>query len=223
MPDSSEETWSYSTGKVGENRVRVYEREPGSPISIRWRDQDGRHFKSLSALMVIPFRDKDIARKIADRVARNLADGMTGGFSLRELVNLPAPRTLAELYEALFKERADDWSDDERALRRSTRDYWLETLGPERHLHTISSIEVRRAVKDLFPGHAWSLQVQREYMRCLLDAFQFGHEQKDWLHWSESLYDVALPGDPEWDPRPELTNILEQVVEEIQEADEDHE
>lgn len=218
---TKESSWSYSTGEAGRNRVRVFEREPGSPISVSWRDDDGRHRKSLRALTGAPIRDRGTAREVAERVAASLAEGRVGGLSLRELAGLPAPHTLAELYDALFEEKAEEWSEDEKTLRRETREFWCEWLGPDRLVHTVSPMEVRTAVKELPGDYTLRLQVQRTYMECILELFRFGCYEKNWLHWSESLPEVVLPGDPGWDPRPELEIMMEEVDLHLQQESEE--
>lgn len=213
--NAEESPWSYSTGEAGKNRVRVYERKPGTPISISWRDEEGRHRKSLRALTGIPIWDRAVGRKVAERVAANLAEGRTGGLSLRELVDLPAPHKLSELYDALFEEKADEWSEDEKALRRETRAFWCDWLGADRLVHTVSAREVRTAVKELPGDYALRLQVQRTYMESLLELFRFGCHEQNWLHRSESLDELDLPGDPGWDPRPELEILVEEAAREV--------
>lgn len=211
MSEGQDEPWSYSTKRAGKYRVRVYEREVGSPLSISWRDQAGRHRKSLSAVFGGPVRDREHAREVAERVADSLEGGKTSGLSLRERAGFPAPRSIYELYEALFEDRADIWSSEERARRTETRNFWFQYFGPGRPLHTISVFDARTAVKEAAAAQDWSREVQRTYKECLLEAFEFGYNEKKWLHWTDLLHELALVRDSGWDPRAEIDILLEQV------------
>lgn len=66
--------WRHVTGERGINRVRVYERRPGGPLSIEWYDRNGRHQKSLTNLTGEPLLGSDKEhRELAKELAAKLA------------------------------------------------------------------------------------------------------------------------------------------------------
>lgn len=212
MSHEKEDAWSYTIDDQEGYWVRVFERAPGSRIWISWRAQKVRQRESLRALSGVPVTDRAWAREIAERVAERLETGNASDLSLRELMDYPPARTLTELYEALFKEWGPTWTKKERDVRSEvTSEFWRGQLGSRRHIHTVQPSEVRAVLKEARDRRGWSTEIQRVHMKCLLSAFRFAWFEKGWLRWEETLYEVASPGDPDWDPRHESEILLDSI------------
>ena len=66
--------WSYSTGKRGENKVRVYERYKGSRLYIEWYADGQRWQRSLKIFTGRPVTHKGDAIAIAHQLAEQITE-----------------------------------------------------------------------------------------------------------------------------------------------------
>lgn len=193
------ETWSYITGKRNRNRVRVYERYPGSPIQIKWTDEDGHeHRKSLRAIDDEPIYERGDAVKVADRVALRLKENRVMGPELRSVLGLPERHTLEELCKEIWAVKYDEWDEEYQTDQDCYRDFWYEHLGKDTYLRSITPSDVEKAANKAAQARDWSAGTKRHYLDFIKSSFNYA---RDDLSWITSMHDLKAVDLPKPDPK----------------------
>lgn len=211
-------TWSYSAGKRGLNRVRVYERSPGSPLWIKWsNDHNQPERRSLRVVADRPIYDREVAVMIADRAALRIKESTTVGRDLRELLGLEERHTLEELFTEYWdvhtsEKEGEGWSDKYETDQARHRDFWYEKLGRDRYLRDVTPAEVEKAVKKTAEERDWEEETKRKYLVFLKSAFNWAESHLKWISGQETLTQIELPDpdpdQPDYEPK-ELFQILD--------------
>lgn len=188
------ENWSYYTGKKNRNRVRVYERYPGSPLWIKWTDpEEGVKRESLRVIDDEPIYDKDHAVKVADRVSLRLKENHGMGSNLRELLGLPERYTLEELCDEIWEVEYEDWNEQYQKDQERYRDFWYEHLGRDTYLRSVPPAEVRKAANKAANARSWSAGTKRHYLVFIKSAYNFARDHLKWITSEHDLKSVDLP------------------------------
>lgn len=196
---SKQALWRYITGEKGINRIRVYERVPGGPIQVEWYDRNGRHQKSLTSLAGIPLRgdsehDRDLAKQLAERMAAGQRKERQAQVA-HQLLGLPMPYTLGELLDE-YHEAHPDWSGGHVKQQRENRNYWLDRLGADRLLTSITPAIASNVVKNdtqRTGGEGVGKRTQANRLRYLKDAFTFAQKQLKWITEADNLSALDPP------------------------------
>lgn len=184
-----ERTWSHSAGTAKVNRVRVYERTPGGPLWIEYRVSGRLKRQSLSALTASPVLDRSVARAVAERVAANLLVAETED-QLFTSMGVPKIRTLSALLEELHKAHPQ-WQGRHLTDCRRWRRRYLDALGDDRRIHTITASDVQRAVTETVGSLSASQQAKMlKYMR---QAFTLAVRTLRWLPVTHELTGLKIP------------------------------
>jgi len=190
--------WRFIAGERGVNRIRVYERRPGGPISVEWYDRDGRHQKTLTKLTGIPLLasdpgDRELAKELAERMAaaqRKKREEQR----LHVLTGIPAPRTPGESLDE-YEEAHPDWSPGHSRDQRVNKQYWLERIGADRVLTSISPALVAQTVANdaARSEKGFSKRTQAKRLRYMKDAFTFARKKLKWITEQDDLSALDTP------------------------------
>lgn len=208
--------WRYITGEKGVNRIRVYERRPGGPISVEWYDREGRHQQSLTRLSGVPLladseENRELAKELADRMAAAQRRAREAD-QAHKLLGLPAPRTLGQLLQR-YEDDHPDWSPGHKRDQVVNRRYWEERIGADRLLTSISpslaaniiETDAARIKKGFSP------RTQEKRIRYLKDAFNYARRHLKWIDEKDDLAALKTPstdGDSKPYSREEVQKIL---------------
>jgi hypothetical protein len=175
--------WRYSVGTKGVNRVQVYERETGATIYIEWRDDAGRHQKALTALIGHPVTDRDVAKQIADRFAKEQEKKRNRRAYEAVFGATPGEHTLGELLEQLHADRGKEWSPLHAKDQRRFQKFWLEQLGRDLKLAQWSPALVERIVREAGDEQSppWSPRTRQAYLRYIVDASRYARRKLKWI------------------------------------------
>lgn len=205
----ADELWTFSTGKWGYSRVRVYEREPGGALHM---EATGRKRESLANLNGDPVFDKDLAVAIAKEVSRQIEAGKEAK-QARQILGLPERHTLAQLLAKYHGgTKARKWSAKHKANQERHRDFWLETLGARSYLTDIGPEAVEATANKGARANDWSPETQRKYLSYLRGAFNYARTKLKWITEGDDLRGVDLPeptGTGEAYTRDEAVKILD--------------
>ena len=188
-PMSQEETWSYSTGRRGVSRVRVYERYPGGPIQIEYT---GAPRQTLTNLAKTPITDQALATRIANRLSEELAAEATGK-AARQILGLQEPRTLYELLERYHADMEAEWGETHLRQQRHMRKWWAAKLGASTHLTEINEAAVERAVRLAVDARQWSPRTRQKYLRYIMATFAYARKKLKWIREDSELTGVKVP------------------------------
>lgn len=193
-------TWTYSVGRWGVSRVRVYERYPGGPLQIEWT---GGKRQTLANLAQKPITDRGLAKRVANRLSERLEQEAHRGAAKRILDDL-APRPLRELFRRYHDAKESGWSEEHARVQRQVRDWWLRQLGAQRSIQEITEAVVERTVLEAGDREGWSGRTRAKYLRYIKAAFRYGHRKLRWLKEDQDLKGVELPkansGGPSYEP-----------------------
>lgn len=184
--------WSFIVGDKGVSRVRVYERYPGSPLQIEWYLHGRRYQRSLKYETGAIIRDKDDAIRIAKRTSDKLEQTHNQAYRSAQFAPTPA-RTLAELLTRLHDDRKGDWSKDHARHQERYRKLWLQKIGKDARLVTITPALVATVAKKQTKARKWSARSQQAFLRYLLDAFSYAEHMLKWIEPRNNLSAVTMP------------------------------
>lgn len=183
------ELWSYSTGRRGQSRVRVYERVPGGPIQVEFSGGDRQ---TLTNMQELPVTDRELAKKIADALSRRLEAGSARKVA-REVLGLEEARTLSELLKSYHEDMTPEWGESHRVGQERLQKWWLSRLGAKATLHTLTEGDVERAIRLDVGAKGWSARTRQKYLRYIMAAFAYGHRKLKWIVEGNQLTGIALP------------------------------
>lgn len=116
--------WSYNAGEPGKNWVRVFERHPGSVLSIEWFDQeDGKRRRRRQSLR---HRDRALAVKHAEEIA--------AAFEELEPVEVrtdPKVLTLSRLFSLYLQEVTPEKSESKQEHDKRAARMFMDFFGPD--------------------------------------------------------------------------------------------
>lgn len=184
-----ERTWSHSTGTAKHNRVRVYERTPGGPIWIEYRVAGRLVRRSLSTLTAAPVLDRTVARAVAEKVAAHLRVAETEE-QLLTTMGVPKDRTLAALLDAFHKGNPQ-WEGRHLTDCLRWRRRYMDALGADRRIHTITASDVQRAVTETVGS--LSASQRAKMLKYLRKAFKFAIHTLRWLPITHELTGLTIP------------------------------
>lgn len=183
--------WSHVVGEKGVNRIRVYEIYEGSPIHVEWWDDAGRNKASFKKLTGYTIRDKDLAVRLAEKMAEGQAKARNAEVAERFL-GVPRRRTLRELLDALHEAKWDGWKESYRRDTTRFRRRWLHWLGENTALQDITDDLVERKARTAARREGWSLTTQGRHLRYIVDAFAWAARRK-WIDPGQALTAVEIP------------------------------
>lgn len=185
----ADETWSYSTGRRGVSRVRVYERYAGGPIQV---DYTGGDRQTLRNLANVPITDRDMATAIANRLSEKLARGAQQS-TARQVLGIPERHRLKELLDRYHEDREGEWGESHTADQRHMKAWWLQKLGARTELHKINESEVEAAVRRAVDARDWSKRTRQKYLRYIMAAFRHARRKLKWIGEGQDLTAVDVP------------------------------
>lgn len=183
--------WSHVVGEKGVNRIRVYEIYEGSPIHVEWWDDAGRNKASFKKITGRTIRDKELAVRLAEKMAEGQAKARHAEVAERFL-GVPRRRTLKELLDALHEAKWDGWKTSYRRDVIRFRKRWLQWLGEDTALQDITDALVERKVRTAAKREGWSPTTQLRHLRYIVDAFGWAVRRK-WLEPKHALTAVEMP------------------------------
>lgn len=208
-------TWSENVGVKGVCRVRVFERRPGGPLYVEWKDS--RRKKRQEALRIggRAVLDQQIALRIALSMSQALLD--KGHDKVRDALGIKQPRTLQELLAELHEARSPRWKPSYRESQARFRAEWLDWLGGETLLSEVQANEVNKILNRQQEVHGWTPRTRNSRARYLVDAFIFAQTTLKWITEEGNLSAVTfLPLDQEGFTYEEWElDLLNQVVYDI--------
>lgn len=175
--------WSFSCGKRGVNRVRVYERSVSPVLYIEWHWRGKRRQESLKTKTGHPVTDKRLAREIAIQAARDLKREHHRAARAR-MLGTGEERTVGALLERLHSAR--QWKDESGQAR--FRRFWVEELGAETPLTDVTPAMIEAAGKA-----TWSAKTLRHYRSYIVGAYTFAETKLKWIGPEDNLSAVDLP------------------------------
>lgn len=190
-PKGKEKLWSYSVGKRGRDRVRVYEPRPGGALMIAYRTPEGGlQREALSQWAETPVYCRDTAERIATRISSRLADARDDD-QLRGFLGLSKRRTLKELLDSYHEAKEEGWSEAHRNDQRRWRQTFLEFLGEDRQIHQITPAEVESVVVeelgDLSPSR------RKKALQYMSAVYRFAQRKLKWLSEEDNLSAISFP------------------------------
>lgn len=179
--------WRYSTGTIGVNRIQVYERETGATIYVEWRDDLGRHQKALSSVIGHPVTDREVAKKIADRLAQE-QEARRNRKALEAVFGPRSDHTLGDLLEQLHADKKDGWSALHLKDQKRFQKFWFDKLGRQLVLREWAPAMIERVVREAGDKEGWSSRTRQAYLRYILDASKYACRK---LKWIEPKHDLS--------------------------------
>lgn len=208
------DTWSWSTGERGVNRVRIYERKPGGPLQIEWHPDGGKMRKSLRALVGKPVYDKEVAKTFATEMSARLRRKSGPNIDPLQALGLGTSRTLKEAWDQYIATRKSRWADSYRTDQNRYRAFWFKALGADIRLTDIAPAAMERAVNEAAEERDWSDNTVYHYLNVLKSVLNFAARDLRWMPES-ALPALDLPDiDPEghaYEPR-ELAALLKETL-----------
>lgn len=195
--DEPEGPWRYSVGEKGVNRVTVWE-NPQTQVDnlyVTWWDENRkRHREVLEDEDGNSITDRNLAKMIAETMSQKqrVRRGAPSA-AIREVLGLPNPHTLGELYEALFAARKGRWGKKHKAGQERMKKFWLEKLGKDTRLTRVTAAEVERHVNEAASERGWAATTKHHYLRHLKDTFIFAEKKLNWIAPEHNLSEVDLP------------------------------
>lgn len=188
LPATMGKLWRYTVGKKGVNRVTVFERADATSLFIDWWDDDGRHKKALSSVTGHPVTDKELAKRIAHKVAEGQERKRNQDAS--EAVGIRQPRTLTELLERRHADLWERWTPKYRKSRERRRAFWESKLGAIR-LTAVAPAVVERIAREA-QGER-SDRWRQDVLRYLVDSFIYAERKLKWIDARHNLSAVDIP------------------------------
>jgi hypothetical protein len=189
--------WRYSVGHKGISRVTVFEREDSSCLYVEWWDDDGRHKQALKTVLGQPVTDQDTATEIADRMSK--AQERKRNQQAAEMLGLPTPRSLEELFAEMHAARSGRWSEGYTRDQERYRTFWLDRLGDVVLTRTNAAVVeriVRREVEARRKDprrRNWSARTQGAALRYIVDAYSYAERKLKWIEPKHNLSAVDIP------------------------------
>lgn len=175
--------WSFSAGRKGVNRVRVYERKGQIALYLEWYDSDGRHQKVIKTVLGEPVTDKALAK----RIAKAAADGQLlkrNRLAEEAAFGPPGRGTLRGLLDAMHKDREARWSANYKRNQEAYKTFWLDRLGNLR-LERVTPAKVRRVLDASDTG--WTVRTRNARIRYLKVAFNYARDDLKWIEARDDL------------------------------------
>lgn len=184
--------WSFTCGKRGESRVRVYERRPGAPLQIEWYLAGKRYQRSLKYETGATIYDRDDAVRIAKRASLRLEQAHRGAYRSTQFAPSPA-RSLADLFDRLHRDKQDEWSADHLRHQEQYRKLWVQRLGKDARLVGITPAMIEEAGKREAKERGWSPRSHQAFLRYVVDAFSYAEQKLKWIDPRNNLAGVTIP------------------------------
>ena len=184
--------WSFTAGRRGVNRVRVYERYAGSPIQVEWYLGGQRYQRSLEHETGYKIHDHRDAMRLADRLARRLEQSRNAKMR-QHLFGTSPHRTMAQLLVRLHTDREDGWSAMYVSDQSRYRRFWLDKLGEGTVLATVSAAMVESVARREAKAREWSPRSHGAALRYIVDAFYYAERKLKWLTPQHNLSAVSIP------------------------------
>jgi len=172
------------------NRVTVFERPDAASLFVEWWDDLGRNRESLKTTTGHPITDKELAKKIAHRMAD--AQERKRNQQAAEALGLGHDRTLPELLERLHADRSSDWSDSYVRDQDRYRKFWQRKLGGVR-LSRVTAATVERIAATEARAKDWSPRTQGAVLRYIVDAYYYAERKLKWIGPGDNLSAVEIP------------------------------
>lgn len=186
--------WSYSPPHAvrGLNAVRVYERKPNGSIYVEWYDRDGRHQVALRTIAGGPVTDKKLAMRIADEMATAQAKVRNAEYG-HELLGLPRPRTLRELFTA-YEKAHPKWSTKHLKDQRLNQRFWEDRLGKDTLLTDVTPAKAAAVIRrEMEVNDQFGERVQQKRVRYLKDAYTYARDHEKWITHQHDLAALEVP------------------------------
>lgn len=119
--------WSYSCGRKGVSRVRVYERSNARGLYVEWYYDAERFQRSLKTVAGHPVTDRKLAMDIAHDMSAKLEQDANRA-ARHAVFGYQSGKSLASLFDALHTVRSPTWSKSHAKDQERFKRYWLETL-----------------------------------------------------------------------------------------------
>lgn len=147
--------------------------------------------ESLSQWVDGPVYDRDLAAKIARRIAEALRERVKEA-QLRQMMGLPQKHRLHELLtEYHSSKRARKWSKRHRNEQEEWRQLWLDALGPGTWLHKVNAHDVELIVMIELGNQSNSRQ--KKCLGYLKATFNYAEKKLKWIDPRHNLSAVQLP------------------------------
>lgn len=188
-----EKTWSYSVGKRGRNRVRVYEARPGGALMVQYTTRDGQMIReALSAWTAegSPVHARDVAKNIATSISLRLAEA-TDSDQLRGFMGRSKRRTLGQLLSTYHDARGPKWSQKHRNEQEEWRRLFTNALGEARQIDTVTPGAVETVVREEMSLASPSRRSKA--LKYMVATFRYARRTLKWLVESDDLSAVSLP------------------------------
>jgi site-specific recombinase XerD len=190
-PKGAETLWSYSTGRRGRDRVRVYEPRREGALMIAYTTPGG----DLKREALAQFADRPVyCKATAERMARAISSRLAiarDEDQLRGFLGISSRRTLHELLAAFHAVRVDSWSAAHRNDQLRWQQLFLTALGPTRTLDEITPGDVEMVVaEDL--GHL-SASRKRKALVYIGAAFRYAQLKLKWITAEDNLSALHYP------------------------------
>lgn len=181
----------FSVGHKGISRVTIYRRNNAPGIYIKWTDDDGRHRRSLKKIVGHPVTDWELAKEIARRLSsaqekRRNQDAATA-------LGLSVPRTLGELLSRRHEDLSGRWSEKYTKSRKRRKTFWLDALGADAELSTVSPAAVERIAREAQEKRKLSDRWRQDVLRYIVDSFTYAEKKLKWIDARHNLSAVDIP------------------------------
>lgn len=185
--------WSYSCGRKGVSRVRVYERSVSPSIYVEWMWQGQRRQRSLKSTTGHPVTDRRLAMQIAHEMSRNLERDHNRAARAAIFGQPGKDHTLAELLEKMHRIRGKMWSQQHARDQETKRRYWLDKLGNDTPLSAVTEGIVEAVTSDTAEDRDWSARSLQRHRLYIQEAYKFACEKLKWIEPRQMLTALDIP------------------------------
>ncbi|GMV07405.1 MAG: hypothetical protein AMXMBFR53_36800 [Gemmatimonadota bacterium] len=184
--------WSYSTGRKGISRVRVYERSVSPVLYIEWTWEGERIQRALQDVAKHPVTDKKLAMQIAQDASRRLERDHNRA-AHAAVFGAPSPdKTVAELLTELHKIRGKRWSRQHARDQESKRRWWTGKAG-KLLVAGVTEAMVEALTADEAERRGWGAASLARYRRYMAEAMTFAVDKLKWLPPHHKLTALDIP------------------------------
>lgn len=187
--------WSYSCGRKGVSRVRVYERSVSAVLYVEWYWEGKRRQTSLATLAKHPVTDRHLAMQIAHKMSRALEQDHNRAAHAAVFGGPSVDKRLAELLAQVHKIRGRSWSQSHARTQETLRRYWLDRLG-DVPLESITEAAVESITAEDAEREEWSPRTIGRYRQYLAECLTFAALKLKWLDPKHRLTALDIPKAP---------------------------
>lgn len=184
--------WSFSAGRKGVSRVRVYERSVSPVLYVEWTWKGERHQRSLRTTTGHPVTDKKLAKQIAHEMSRQLERDHHRAAHAAIFGEPTGEHTVADLLLKMHQIRTRSWSDGYRRNQETLRNFWVDRIGDLR-LTDVTEAGIEAITADAAEEREWGPRSLGRYRQYMAEAMTFAAEKLKWIEPKYRLTALDIP------------------------------